>query len=69
MIKKDENNLPSTYVINGRNGEQFSYEKKNAKQIKKDLELKSNKKCKKLYVKCKGYDNSFNCWIDKKDIV
>ena len=23
----------------------------------------------KLYVKWKGYDNSFNSWIDKKDIV
>ena len=22
-----------------------------------------------LYVKWKGYDNSFNSWIDKKDIV
>ena len=23
----------------------------------------------KLFVKLKGYDNSFNSWIDKKDIV
>ena len=23
----------------------------------------------RLYVKCKGYDNSFNSWIDKKEIV
>ena len=23
----------------------------------------------KLYVKWKGYDNSFNSWIDKKDIA
>ena len=23
----------------------------------------------KLYVKWKGYNNSFNSWIDKKDIV
>ena len=23
----------------------------------------------KLYVKWKGYDNSFNSWIDKKGIV
>ena len=22
-----------------------------------------------LYVKWKGYDNSFNSWIDKKDII
>ena len=23
----------------------------------------------KLYIKWKGYDNSFNSWIDKNDIV
>ena len=23
----------------------------------------------KLYVKCKGYDNSFNSWIDKGSLV
>ena len=23
----------------------------------------------KLYVKWKGYDNSFNSWIDKNDLV
>ena len=23
----------------------------------------------KLYVKWKGYDSSFNSWIDKKDLV
>ena len=40
------------------------------KQIKKSLELKVIKrKDDKLYVKCKDYDNSFNSWIDKKDIV
>ena len=27
------------------------------------------KKGDKLYVKQKGYDNSFNSWIDKKDLV
>ena len=27
------------------------------------------KKGNKLYVKWKGYDNSFNSWIDKKDLV
>ena len=27
------------------------------------------KKGKKLYVKWKGYDRSFNSWIDKKDLV
>ena len=27
------------------------------------------KKGEKLYVKWKGYDSSFNSWIDKKDLV
>ena len=27
------------------------------------------KKGNKLYVKWKSYDNSFNSWIDKKDII
>ena len=38
------------------------------KQIKQNLELTKviKKKSDKLYVKWKGYDNSFNSWIDKK---
>ena len=28
-----------------------------------------NRKGDKLYVKWKGYNNWFNSWIDKKDIV
>ena len=40
-------------------------------QIKKNLELKKVTKTKgnKLYVKWESYNNSFNSWIDKKDIV
>ena len=33
-------------------------------RYKKLLKEKENK----LYVKWKGYDNSFNCWIDKNDL-
>ena len=51
--------------------ERFS--KKNFKKPKpkKSLELKLKKKRKgdKLHVKWKGFDNSINCWIDKKEIV
>ena len=40
------------------------------KQIKNNLELKSNKeKIDEIYVKWKGYHNSFNSWINNKDIV
>ena len=34
-------------------------------RIEKVIKGKGNK----LYVIWKGYDNSFNSWIDKKDIV
>ena len=27
------------------------------------------RKCDKLYVKWKGYDYRFNCWIDIKDLI
>ena len=46
--------------------------KKNCKrQIKKNLELQKTLKTKgnKLYVKWKGYGNSFNTWIDKKHLT
>ena len=33
------------------------------------IEKVIKKKRDKLYAKWKGYDNSFNSWIDKKDIV
>ena len=33
------------------------------------LLVKLKRKGIKLYVKFKGYDNSFNSWTDKKDIV
>ena len=40
------------------------------KQIKKSrVEKVIKRKCDKLYVKWKGYDNSFNSWIGKKDII
>ena len=41
------------------------------KQIKKSLDLKKiiKRKGDKLYVEWKGYNNYFNSWMDKKDIV
>ena len=40
------------------------------KQINKDLGLKKSlKKGNKLFVKWKGYYDSFNRWIDKKDLT
>ena len=36
---------------------------------KKEIEKVIKRKGNKLYVKWKGYGNSFNSWIDKKDIA
>ena len=41
--------------------------KKNQKEFTAEKAIK--RKDDKLYVKWKGYDNSFSSWIDKKDIV
>ena len=42
-------------------------QKANQKEFRKEKVLK--KKGDKLYVKWKGYDNSFNSWIDEKDLL
>ena len=74
IIKKIKNTVPWTYVLNDLNGEEIigtfyenELQKTNQKEFKIEKVLK--KKIDKLYVKWKGYDNSFNSWIDKKDIV
>ena len=62
-----------TYVISDLKGEQIAgifYEKELQKPSQKELrdEKVIKRKGDKLYVKWKGYDNSFKSWIDKKDI-
>ena len=42
-------------------------QKTNQKEFTMEKVIKT--KGDKLYVKCKGYDNSFNSWINKKDLV
>ena len=74
VIKKIKNTVPWTYIINDLNGEEIIgtfYEKElqNTNQQKFRIEKVIKKKSDKLYVKWKGYNNSFNSWIDKKDIV
>ena len=74
MIKKVKNTVPQTYVINDLNGDEI-IRKFNEKELKKTnqqefrIEKVIKRKGDKLYVKWKGYDNSFNSWIDKKDLV
>ena len=62
--------MPWTYV----KGEEIvgtfyqkELQKKNQKEFRVEKVIK--RKGDKLYVKWKGYDSSFNSWIDKKDIV
>ena len=42
-------------------------QKKNQTESRIEKVIKSKRD--KLYVKWKGYNNSFNRWIDKRDIV
>ena len=74
VIKKVKNTVPWTYVINDPNGEEIvatfylkELQKTNQKEIRIEKVIKT--KGDKLYVKWKGYDSSFNSWIDKKVIV
>ena len=72
--KKDKNTVPWTYVISDLNGEEIVgtfYEKElqktNQTEIRAEKVLKREEA--KLYVKCKGYDNSFNSLLNKKVLL
>ena len=74
MIKEIKNAVLCTYVINDLNGKEIIgtfYEKELQKINQQEFRVEKviKKKENKLYVKWKGYDNSFNSWIDKKDLV
>ena len=74
VIKKVKNSVPWTYVINDLNGEEIMgtfYEKELQKTSQEEFRIEKviKKKVDKMYVKWKGYDNSFNSWIDKKDLI
>ena len=71
VINKIKNTVPWTYIVNDFNNEEIIesfYEKKlqktNQKEFRTEKVLK--RKGDKLYVKWKGYDNSFNSWLIKK---
>ena len=74
VIKKVKNTILWTYVINDLNGEEIIgtfYEKELQKTRQEEFRIEKviRRKGNKLYVKWKGYDDSFNSWIDKKDII
>ena len=67
-------NIPWTYVINDLNGGEivgtfYENELQKTNQKKLIIEKVIKRKGDKLYVKWKGYDSSFNSWIDKKDSI
>ena len=74
VIWKVKSTVPWIYVINDLNGDEIIgifYEKELQKTNQQEFRIEKviKKKGDKLYVKWKGYDNSFNSWIDKKDLV
>ena len=65
IIKKIKNTIPWTYVINDLNGKEiigafYENELQRTRQNEFRIEKVLKKKDDKLYVKWKGYDNSFN---------
>ena len=74
VIKKVKNTVPWTYVINDLNDEEIIgtfHEKELQKTSQEEFRIENvvRRKGDKLYVKWKGYDNSFNSWIYKASLV
>ena len=74
VIKKVKNTVPWTYVINDLNGEEIIgtfYEKELQKTNQEEFRIEKviKRKGNKIYDKWKGYNNSFNSWIDKASLV
>ena len=74
VVDKIKNTVPWTYVINDLNGEELTgtfykneLQKTNQKEFRIEKVIK--RKGDKRYVKWKGYNNSFNSWINKNDII
>ena len=73
VIKKVKNTVPWADVISDLNGEEIIgtfYEKELQKTNQEEFRIEKviRRKGDKLYVKWKGYDNSFNSWIDKASL-
>ena len=74
FCSKKKNTVPWTYVISDLNGEEIIgsfYEKELQKTNQKEFRIEKILKTKgnKLYVNWKEYNNSFDSWIDKKDLM
>ena len=74
VIKKVKNTVPWIYVIDDLNSEEIIgsfYEKELQKTNQEEFRIEKviKRKGNKIYVKWKGYNNSFNSWIDKASLV
>ena len=74
VIKKTKNTVPWAYAINDFNGKEITgtfHEEELQKVDQQEFRIEKviKKKGDTLFVKWKGYDNSLNSWIDKKDLV
>ena len=74
VVTKIKNTVIWIYVISDLNGEPVDgafYKKELQKTNQQEFRIEKiiKRKGDKLCVKWKGYDNSFNSWIDIKDIV
>ena len=74
VVNKIQNTVLWTCLINDLNSEEIKgsfYEKELQKTDQKEFRIEKviKKKGNKLYVKWKDYGNSFNSWIDKKDLL
>ena len=73
VVSQIKSTVPRTHVSSDLNGEPIArsfseneLKKTNQKEFRTEKVIKTI--CDKLYVKWKGYDNSFSSWIDKKDL-
>ena len=74
LLIKLKKTVPWTYAISDLNDEEIAgsfYEKELQKTNQKEFKIEKILKGKgdELYVKWKGYDNRFNIWINKKDLL
>ena len=74
ILGKNDDDDDEGNAINDLNGKEIietfdeeELQKTNQKEFRIETVIK--RKGDKLYVKKKGHDNSFNSWIDKKDLV
>ena len=74
VVSKIKNTVPWTYVVNDLNGKEIigSFHEKELQKTSQEkfrLEKVLKRKGNKLYIKWKEYDNRFNSWVNKKDLM